>query len=477
MRTSILFVVAIILLASNLLAAEVVELKDVSGKYTIKAAIKKVADGKVQVVDENGKTSEYPLEIFDRESLILILNAVAKSSGNQKSNGDSLPIMSGGDDKKIDLPPAPTSPEEVGKLWIKALLASESSEENGIKVLSVMDMAEKDLESIFMEESTGEPKITNEKSNRIRGYDQYFNLSNYTHLTYCVSKGISRDNASWTAVQLSRLQWSEIDVLAIVTNPNRAKFGRDVGETTSVYILMKNRGEYYSCYIDEVVRVSVLGNRWFTGDDRPSVRRIRMNEILPTRYSFAIGELKARNDNSLAQAIAILENNREVTLSPSRSTRSVEERLARIEPKHSESEILTALDIAEKHNVHSVNLESQIISNAIWLRLKEMSSVTLINLDDSKFGDSEIAHLVAMRGLENLSLDNTLITNEGLRNLVRLPNLKGLSISDTAISDAGVQHLKLLKNLGYITMRNTQITQNGVAELKLALPKCSIYVK
>ena len=178
MRTSILFVVAIILLASNLLAAEVVELKDVSGKYTIKAAIKKVADGKVQVVDENGKTSEYPLEIFDRESLILILNAVAKSSGNQKSNGDSLPIMSGGDDKKIDLPPAPTSPEEVGKLWIKALLASESSEENGIKVLSVMDMAEKDLESIFMEESTGEPKITNEKSNRIRGYDQYFNLSN-----------------------------------------------------------------------------------------------------------------------------------------------------------------------------------------------------------------------------------------------------------------------------------------------------------
>jgi formylglycine-generating enzyme len=74
------------LLASNLLAADFVELKDVSGKHTIKVEINSVADGKVQVTDEKGKTSEYPLVIFDRDSLIVILNVVAKMKDIQKLN-------------------------------------------------------------------------------------------------------------------------------------------------------------------------------------------------------------------------------------------------------------------------------------------------------------------------------------------------------------------------------------------------------
>jgi hypothetical protein len=40
MKTNTLIVVALMLLASNLLAADFVELKDVSGKHTIKEGIK-----------------------------------------------------------------------------------------------------------------------------------------------------------------------------------------------------------------------------------------------------------------------------------------------------------------------------------------------------------------------------------------------------------------------------------------------------
>lgn len=78
MRITKVIVVALMLLASNLLAADFVELKDVSGKHTIKVEINKVTDGKVQVTDEKGKTAEYSLSVFDRDSLILILNVVAK---------------------------------------------------------------------------------------------------------------------------------------------------------------------------------------------------------------------------------------------------------------------------------------------------------------------------------------------------------------------------------------------------------------
>ncbi|MCS5644364.1 MAG: hypothetical protein NZ807_14050, partial [Dehalococcoidia bacterium] len=111
MRISILIIVVIMLLASNLLAAEVVELKDVSGKYTIKAEINKVADGKVQVTDEKGKTSEYPLAIFDRDSLILILNVVSKMNDSQKPNNDSPLIIVNADGENVEIPPAPRSLE------------------------------------------------------------------------------------------------------------------------------------------------------------------------------------------------------------------------------------------------------------------------------------------------------------------------------------------------------------------------------
>jgi WD40 repeat protein len=101
MNKTTLIVVALMLLASNLLAAGFVELKDVSGKHIIKVEINKVADGKVQVTDEKGKTSEYPLAIFDRDSLILILNVVAKMKDGQKPNGPMAP---------------PNKPDENGKL-------------------------------------------------------------------------------------------------------------------------------------------------------------------------------------------------------------------------------------------------------------------------------------------------------------------------------------------------------------------------
>jgi WD40 repeat protein len=81
-----LFVVPLMLLASNLLAANFVELKDVSGKHIIKVEINKVADAKVQVTDEKGKTAEYPLNAFDRDSLIIILNVVAKMKDVQPPN-------------------------------------------------------------------------------------------------------------------------------------------------------------------------------------------------------------------------------------------------------------------------------------------------------------------------------------------------------------------------------------------------------
>ena len=86
MRITSLIVVALMLLASNLLAADFVELKDVSGKHIIKVEINKVTNGKVQVTDEKGKTAEYSLGVFDRGSLILILNAVAKMKDIQKPN-------------------------------------------------------------------------------------------------------------------------------------------------------------------------------------------------------------------------------------------------------------------------------------------------------------------------------------------------------------------------------------------------------
>ena len=92
MRKTSLIVVALMLLASNLLAADFVELKDVSGKHIIKVEIKKVANGKVQVTDEKGKTAEYPLSVFDRGSLILILNAVAKMKDIQKPNIPKPPM-------------------------------------------------------------------------------------------------------------------------------------------------------------------------------------------------------------------------------------------------------------------------------------------------------------------------------------------------------------------------------------------------
>jgi WD40 repeat protein len=79
------------LLATNLLATDFVELKDVSGKHIIKVEINKVTNGKVQVTDEKRKTTEYPLAIFDRDSLILILNAVAKMKDDQKPNGPMAP--------------------------------------------------------------------------------------------------------------------------------------------------------------------------------------------------------------------------------------------------------------------------------------------------------------------------------------------------------------------------------------------------
>ena len=92
MRITTLFVVALMLLASNLLAADFVELKDVSGKHIIKVEIKKVANAKVQVTDEKGKTAEYPLAIFDRDSLILILNVVGKMKDIQKPNNPPSPL-------------------------------------------------------------------------------------------------------------------------------------------------------------------------------------------------------------------------------------------------------------------------------------------------------------------------------------------------------------------------------------------------
>ena len=86
MRITTLFVVALMLLASNLLAADFVELKDVSGKHTIKVEINSVANGKVQVTDEKGKTSQYFLSIFDQDSRTLILNVVAELKDRQKPN-------------------------------------------------------------------------------------------------------------------------------------------------------------------------------------------------------------------------------------------------------------------------------------------------------------------------------------------------------------------------------------------------------
>ena len=92
MRITTLIVVALMLLASNLLAADFVELKDVSGKHIIKVEINKVTNGKVQVTDEKGETAEYSLGVFDRGSLILILNAVAKMKDIQKPDDPPRPL-------------------------------------------------------------------------------------------------------------------------------------------------------------------------------------------------------------------------------------------------------------------------------------------------------------------------------------------------------------------------------------------------
>jgi hypothetical protein len=86
MSKTTLFVVALMLLASNLLEADFVELKDVSGKHTIKVEINSVADGKVQVTDEKEQTAEYSLGVFDRGSLILILNTFTKMKSNSVLN-------------------------------------------------------------------------------------------------------------------------------------------------------------------------------------------------------------------------------------------------------------------------------------------------------------------------------------------------------------------------------------------------------
>jgi len=92
------------LLASNLLAANFVELKDVSGKHTIKVEINKVANAQIQVTDEKGKTAEYPLNAFDRDSLIIILNVVTKMEDVQKPNDP------------MDPPPNPFSNFEIKTL-------------------------------------------------------------------------------------------------------------------------------------------------------------------------------------------------------------------------------------------------------------------------------------------------------------------------------------------------------------------------
>ena len=77
--------------ASNIIADELIVLTDVSGKYSVKVKINRVADGEVQVTNEKGQKSSYPLTIFNRESLITIINQVAKGDTSTPMEMEVIP--------------------------------------------------------------------------------------------------------------------------------------------------------------------------------------------------------------------------------------------------------------------------------------------------------------------------------------------------------------------------------------------------
>jgi len=82
MKTTNVFVVALLLLGSNLLAAEFVEFEDDNGKKPLKLKISLAAGGKIQYTDEKGITLEYPISFFNKESQTRIRNAVNRINDN-----------------------------------------------------------------------------------------------------------------------------------------------------------------------------------------------------------------------------------------------------------------------------------------------------------------------------------------------------------------------------------------------------------
>lgn len=138
----------------------------------------------------------------------------------------------------------------------------------------------------------------------------------------------------------------------------------------------------------------------------------------------------------------------------------------------------------------SLDLSGTALSDADWLRLKDLphlrglvlngieatgaelaplrglTRLTSLALDRAHLSDVGLAQISGLRALETLTLKKTGVTDAGLTHLEGLTNLKSLALEGTRVSDAGLAHLQHLTALTTLDLTNTLVTDAGLKHLQ-----------
>jgi Leucine-rich repeat (LRR) protein len=121
--------------------------------------------------------------------------------------------------------------------------------------------------------------------------------------------------------------------------------------------------------------------------------------------------------------------------------------------------------IGRLHSLFTLKLIHCNISDAAWIRLREVPSLRQIALDETDLTDTTVATLAELRKLWDLRLSGTKITDAALREISRLGELKYLELRHTAISDEGLVSLKGMSKLQILNLSDTSVTDAGLEEL------------
>ena len=395
-------------------------------------------------------------------------NVAGTTSGT--SNNTNAPTANG---ENVEIPPAPRSLEEVGELWLKALKATESSERNGLAILSTLTWKEDEIKLAFegyMRTDSPIPlaELTEAKERELflRFSEDLKNSPNGWRKILNVEKvAFSRNTSSWTHRVLTRVKWSEMKLLATVKS-REPRISDDFGglKMYSIVLYLSNGDELFWLRLDEAFQVDAVGEKWFYGDDLRN-GRLRKGGTKSNYVDFVLKELRKRDDSSLSKLISTLE-----TLTPSGERRESSESVP-----PTESEIVAALHVAKNEQFQEITLRGVPLTTKILSQLQEIPSITVLDLSKSQLVDIDMIQLVGLKNLKRLYLRDNLLTESGIKHLSKMVSLEYLYLGNNPLGDKAIDHLVKMTNLRTLALDNTRVSPRGRAGLRNSLPHCDIF--